>query len=191
MQGTAQQAIAASLSGDWKTAVSLNNAIIEENNEDVSALNRLANALYCLGEIQTARAAADKVLLIDPSNTIAKKTLEKIEKGGGRKLSSLPQFASAADFIAPPGRSKIIELTRITAIATHLLSGESVVLKPHQHSIAVLNGQMETIGRLPDNISSIIERCLDRGDEYRACVKSISPNRVSVFFRINSPEKVF
>jgi len=193
MEGTAQQAIAASLNGDWETAVALNRALIEEDEEDISALNRLANALYCLGDTKTAKATADKTLRLDPDNAIAQRILEKTKQvKQGNKSPNQPQLACAGDFIAPPGRSKIVELTRVTAAAAYLLPGESVSLEPHQHSVAVLTTQKETVGRLPDNISPIVERCLNRGDRYRACVKSVAPNnKVSVFFRIDSQEKVF
>ena len=108
----AQKAISSALSGFWKEAREINKKILRETPKDIDALNRLARAYAELGEITKARSTAEKVLKIDPFNTIAEKSLRKwkgFKKGETQKGSILP----AQLFLEEAGRTKIVSLLNI------------------------------------------------------------------------------
>ena len=77
MNDLAQQAIYNALSCEWVKAVNVNEEILKENPSDIDALNRLARAQAELGKFKKARISAQKVIKIDPFNTIATKALLK------------------------------------------------------------------------------------------------------------------
>jgi len=104
------QAINTALTGNWETAVKLNKSLIKENPADVDALNRLAFAFSILGKSREAKLNYQKVLRIDPLNSIALRNIKRIPSkslngqtnGNGYKLSNI--------FLEEPGKTKIVEL---------------------------------------------------------------------------------
>ena len=55
MKITSNQAIAATLSGDWENAIKLNKLLLEERSDDFEALNRLGLAYTVTGDTREAK----------------------------------------------------------------------------------------------------------------------------------------
>lgn len=192
-------AIKAALSRNWKKAILLNKKILEENPEDIEALNRLGFAHIQVGNLSLAKKAFQKVLALDKYNSVAKKNLDRIEtfstkkksikedksrtnqvKGKQAKTTIEPRF-----FIEEPGKTKIVNL--INPAPAKTLStvniGDCVSLYSRKRSIEVRNEENKYLGALPDDVAFRLLHFLKAGNKYDVCVKKVKPNNITVFIR--------
>lgn len=182
------QAIQTALMGDWKTAILLNQSILQENPEDIDTLNRLGYAFASKGDIKEAKDTYQKVLMLDNQNPIALRNLKKLSgtsgNGSNSHQSSIHGNISTL-FIEEPGKTKVIELINIAdkKVITPLRTGESVTLSIKRMKIFVYDHSKQYIGMLPDDIGRRLIRFMEGGNEYDACVKSVDSNRVIIFAR--------
>lgn len=185
MDGLAQMAITAALTGDWQNAVRLNRKIISQNSLDTDALNRLARGLSETGQIEEAKKTAEKVLKIDPFNSIAQKSLQKWKnyKDGEKNISNggfKPQT-----FLEEPGKTRAVSLLRVggSQVLAKLDTGDEVKLNCHQHRATITSLEGKYIGTLPDDISARLKKLTAAGNEYQVLIKSIDSEEVKVFIR--------
>lgn len=188
----AQQAVEQALTGDWQKAVDSNKQILKANKGDVDALNRMARAYAELGDVKRAKLTAEKVLRIDPFNSIATKSLKKWKKlKKGETNVSGP--SSAKVFLEEPGKTKIVTLLHLGApkVLAKLDSGDEVKLVPRRHRVSVTTMDEKYIGRLTDDLASRLIKLIKIGNKYCAFVKSTDDNGVNIFIReIERAEKL-
>jgi tetratricopeptide (TPR) repeat protein len=181
----AQKAISSALKANWEEAVKLNKKILKDEPKDVDALNRLAKAHAELGEISEAKKIAQKVIKIDPFNSIAQKSLEKW-KGLRKGEKAPPTTFSAEAFLEEPGKTKIVCLLHLgdsKKVLANLDSGDEVGIKLSSHRISICTPQGKYIGRLPDDLSAHLGKLIRRGNKYQILIKSAEPQEVRVFIR--------
>lgn len=180
----AQKAISLALQGLWKEANEVNLQILKENPEDVDALNRLARSYAELGNITQARATAQKVIKIDPLNSIATKCLEKWMSANSTKRGS-NSLTDVNAFLEEPGKTKIVDLVNLgeTKSFVNLDPGEEVKLSTLPHRVSVLTNDGKYIGRLPDDLAARLKQLIKSGNKYLVLIKSIEPKEVTVFIR--------
>jgi len=77
-QQLSEEAVELAMRGQWEEAVVVNKDIIEKFPGDVSAYNRLGKAEWELGDLSGATEAYSKALQIDPTNSIAKKNIARL-----------------------------------------------------------------------------------------------------------------
>src|SRR3989344_7929245 len=180
----AQEAISKALAGDWKKALKINKIILTETPNDVDALNRTARAYVELGNLDKARKTSQKVLKLDPFNSIASKALEKWKslKKGDTYISkpTHPQF-----FLEEPGKTKVVSLMHLgsTKVLAKLDSGDEVQFNTHSHRVSIITDDGKYIGRLPDDLSARLKKLIEYGNEYKVFIKSIDKNDTKVFIR--------
>lgn len=180
----AQKAVDFALNGQWNEAVRINLQILEDNSQDVDALNRLARAHSELGKLREARRAALKVIAIDPANPIALKCLEK-----WKSVKSLEknhsQAISVDSFLEESGKTKLVTLVNIGDEKTFATTdpGEEVKLSSNGHRVTILTQEDKYLGRLPDDISARLKNLIKNGYKYQVLIKSIDPKEVTVFMR--------
>ena len=185
----APKAIAAAIHGNWKEAIMVNKEILKSSPQDVDALNRLGRAQAEIGNLTKARECSQKVLKIDPINSIALKALAKwrgMKPGVFKTRVDIPSSAEA--FLEEPGKTKIVSLMHLGCPTTlsELDSGDMVKLDYHCHRIAVISTQGKYIGRLPDDLSAKLKKLISLKNKYNVLIKSIeSPNEVKIFIRGN------
>jgi len=180
----AQQAIQSALSGNWKEAILINKNILSDSPDDVDALNRLARAFAETGDVDSAKKQAQKVLKLDPFNTIAEKSLNKwktLKKGETIKSNS----ATANVFLEEPGKTKIIPLMHLgdQKIIAKLDAGDEVILGTHGHRVSVLTTDNCYIGRLPDDLSIHLKKLISIGNSYKAYIRNCDEKNVRVLLR--------
>lgn len=180
----AQKAVAAALTGNWKEAVKLNNEILKKDPKDIDALNRLARAHAELGNIKKAKSLVEKVLRIDPFNSIAAKALKKWKNGTGR---TNPQTAvtSAEAFLEEPGKTKMVSLLYLgdPSLISKLDAGDEVNFSQGAHRISVVTADGKYIGRLPDDLSARLRRFIKAGNLYKVLIKSTQSDEVKIFIK--------
>lgn len=180
-QVTLQNAISAAKKQDWESAISYNQALIDDNSQDVGALNRLGVAYSQIGKMKEAKKAFQTVLEIDKSNIIAKKNLQKLENN---QTPVKPLF-STQDFIEEPGKTRTVELHRLAGknVLDALAVGQECELKPKNRYISVESKEGVYIGALPEDISFRLSKLIESGNTYYCCVRSFSGSHCSVYIK--------
>ncbi len=177
------QAVQTALQGDWKAAIVLNEMLLEENPEDIDALNRLAFAKASIGESKEAKNIYQKVLTLDANNPIAIKNLQRMS--GSSNATTQYQHIVKNVFIEEPGKTKVVELinTADKKVVTPLRNGENLMLHVKRMKIFVLDNQKQYIGMLPDDIGNRLINFIEGGNQYEAYVKTIHTNRVIILVK--------
>ena len=75
----AEQAISQATEAKWADAAETNRRLLAETGPDVEAENRLAKALWELGELGGAREHYQKALALDPTNRIAERNIDRLK----------------------------------------------------------------------------------------------------------------
>jgi len=175
------QAIQTALEGNWNEAINLNKDLIKENPQDIDALNRLALAYTIVGKLKEAKTAYQKVVDIDPLNSIALRNLKKL-KEKNIKETNPSEYRINNNFLEEPGKTKVIELinTAQPKIIEGLRTGKSLTLTVKRLKIFVEDGD-QYVGVLPDDIAKRLIKFINGGCTYDAFVKSASTHKVSIF----------
>ena len=179
------QAIQEALEGNWQEAISLNRTLIKEDAQDIDALNRLALAYTITGKTKEAKSTYQKVLKIDPLNSIALRNLKRIKENGITSVSQQnPNNHINNKFLEQPGKTKVVELVNIAQpkITESLRTGQSLELSVKRLKIFVSEGR-QYIGVLPDDIARRLIKFMKGGCIYESYVKSASPHKVAVFIQ--------
>ena len=184
MKITSNQAIQATLSGDWENAIELNKLLLKEKPDDVEALNRIGLAYTVTGDSKGARKSYEKVIEIDPLNSIALKNLKRLETETGNNTGSPMIIQVNNIFIEETGKTKVVELINLAQaeILMSLRTGQSVDMSVKRLKIFIHQGK-NYIGVLPDDIGNRLIKFIKGGSTYEAFVKSSSHQNVSIFIR--------
>lgn len=181
------KAIQAMLLGDWKNATSLNKTLLDENPNDIDALNRLAYAFTILGKIPEAKSTYRKVLKIDVLNQIAIRNIKKLTEAGPRQIAKSLSSVKAvtSTFIEETGKTKIISLvnTAQPKIISFLTTGQHVDITIKRSKIFVQDQNEQYLGVLPDDVGKRLIKLIKGGNEYAACIKSANEHSVCVFVK--------
>ena len=191
-----QFAIESALSSNWTDAVKINEKILKSDPANVEALNRLARA-YCLQGLNAkAGKTYQKVLGIDPYNTIAKRNLEKISKLAPGSKNGKPDVHSndstatitqnlSAVFVFEPGKTKVINLLNLASpsVLATLNCGEKVSFVPKKHSITITKDDGTYLGALPDDLSFKLIAFISGGNKYETYVKYATTKSLAIFIR--------
>lgn len=174
------QAIQAVKNTEWQKAADYNLAILELDNQDISAYNRLGVAYLQLSEKKKAKETFQKVLEIDKSNAIAQKHLHRLSHN---QNVTIPTF-STDHFIEEPGKTRTAELHRLASknVLSDVVVGSQATLVPKNRYISVeVNGTY--IGALPEDLSFRLTKLITTGNEYSCRVRSVSGCSCAVFLR--------
>ena len=184
MKPTQNQAIQTALSGDWNKAISLNKSILEENPGNVEALNRMALAYMILGKTKSAKNTYQKVLEIDPLNSIAIKNLKKVKTDSSKNSENSVTIQVNNIFLEETGKTKVVDLINLAQaeILLTLRTGQSVDLSIKRLKIFISQGK-KYIGVLPDDIGKRLIKFTKGGNKYEAFVKSVNHQNVAIFIR--------
>lgn len=187
------QAIQATIEGNWKLAITINEVLLEKNSLDIETLNRLAFAYTVTGQITQAKNAYKKVLEIDPLNPIALKNLKRLKNTASSITNHTTTHLFTNMFIEENGKTKIVLLinTAPSKIIQSLQVGQSLQFCVKRLKIFVLDNEEQYIGMLPDDISKRLIKFIDGGNLYEVYIKSIESNTVSIFIREKKRSHIF
>lgn len=174
LEDIAGKAVKAALNQQWQQAADLNREILAENPESIESNNRLARALQELGHVDDARQAYQRVLELDPYNTIAQKNLTKLEQGTSTGSATI---ANNELFLEEPGktRSVVIEKPNQKKLTTHS-SGELLKLELKNDQLALVAGNGDVLGYLESTLSSHLTKLIQLGNEYSAYLLNAADN---------------
>lgn len=180
----AQKSIALALIGNWKEAIKVNKEILKESPADTDTLNRLAKAYFESGNSAKAKNVCQKIIKIDPINSIAVKNLAKW-KGIKEKCPSETKPSSTASFIEESGRTKLVSLLNLgdAKIIGNLNICDEVKLAAHTHRVSLTTVDGKYIGRLPDDLALRLRGLISLGNIYQVFIKSIDQKGIKVFIK--------
>lgn len=181
-------AIKYALESKWEEAYKTNLLILQDEENDIEALNRIAFSLVKLGKFKKAKSFYHRVIEIDGTNPIATKNLKKLGNLSDQKQDkTFPVVGNHIHdvFIEEAGKTKTLELKNITdkKSLSLLQPGDSVQLAVKRSKIFVLSGDKQYVGMLPDNIGMRLVTFIRGGNEYQACIKALGEKSVTVFVK--------
>ena len=184
----AEQAIAEATAGQWTDAADTNRKLLEMGAE-ADAENRLAKALWELGELGSAREHYQAALALDPTNRIAERNIDRLRT---LLVAAGEKTVPAQDGSKAPVRI-FVEETGKTGFA-HLLDlpdpkklaqvnpGDTVELKPEGNRLIAISNGMR-IGTVDPRVAARLLKLLADGNKYLAGVTSLGAQDVRIIIR--------
>ena len=190
----AEIALKAAAGGRWQDSAEANRAILALGaeirvEERIEAQNRLAKALWELGDLAGSKKEYQATLALDPLNRIAERNLERLKgliKQVGKKTTPSSEGATtpAGIFIQEAGTTGFAQLTNVVDAATlaQVNSGDAVELVVvGTRLIAKANGV--EIGRVEPRIAARLVKLISDGKVYSSGITSISGSDIRIIIR--------
>ncbi len=184
----AEQAIAHATAARWSEAAETNERLLELG-ADSEAENRLAKALWELGELGTAREHYQKALALDPTNRIAERNIDRLKvllvEAGEQTVPAHPgSKAPVSIFVEETGKTGFAYLTNLARAAelAQVNPGDTVELTPEGNRlIAISNGVR--IGVVEPRVAARLLKLMADGNMYLAGVTSLGDRDVRLIIR--------
>jgi tetratricopeptide (TPR) repeat protein len=184
-----ETAIAQAAAGTWVEAAETNRKILEMG-PDAETENRLAKALWELGELGEAREHYQVALALDPTNRIAERNIDRLrvlmsEAGGDKTVAAeKASKATVAIFVEETGKTGFAMLTDLAAprALAHVNPGDAVELVPDGNRLfAIANGTR--IGIVEPRVAARLLKLIADGNKYSAGVTSLGDRDVRIVIR--------
>ena len=184
----AEQATALAAAGQWTDAAEANRKLLELG-ADAESENRLAKALWELGELGAAREHYQAALALDPTNRIAERNIDRLRTllvAAGEKTvpAQAGSKAPVRIFVEETGKTgfaHLIDLPDAKKLA-QVNPGDSVELSPEGNRlIAVSNGMR--IGVVEPRVAARLLKLIADGNKYLAGVTSLGAQDVRIIIR--------
>ncbi len=184
----AEQAIAQAASADWKAAAETNEKLLELG-ADAEAENRLAKALWELGELALAREHYQTALALDPTNRIAERNIDRLKillVTAGEKTVAAAEGSKApvSIFVEETGKTGFASLHDLAdpRQLAQVNPGDAVELVAEgAHLIAHCNGMR--IGIVEPRVAARLLKLVADGNKYAAGVTSLGDKDVRIIIR--------
>ncbi|MEY4666520.1 MAG: hypothetical protein RIQ87_300 [Chloroflexota bacterium] len=190
----ADRALALAAAGSWKESAEANRALLALGDavkveERIEAQNRLAKALWELGDLAGAKKEYQATLALDSINRIAERNLERLKgliKQVGKKTSPSEAGAPtpAGTFIQEAGTTGFAQLTNVADVAAlaQVNSGDAVQLSVVGTRLIASTNSVE-IGRVEPRIAARLVKLMSDGNSYTAGITSISKTDIRIIIR--------
>lgn len=186
------QAIKLAVSSRWDEAVSVNREFIRVFGEEAEAYNRLGKALSEVGQVSEARKSYGRSLEIEPTNTIARRNLDRL--GTMRDSAASAAAPSQLDtrlFIEESGKAAVATLQAVNAEAAALLdAGDLVDLQVQGNAVNVVNMSGEYIGMVEPRIGLRLSKMMEAGNQYSAALLATGDVRVMIRETFQAPAMI-
>jgi tetratricopeptide (TPR) repeat protein len=184
----ADQAIAQAAAAQWGDAADSNRKLLELG-PDAEAENRLAKALWELGELAEAREHYQTALALDPTNRIAERNIDRLKMllvAAGEKTVPANDGSKApvSIFVEETGKTGFAFLTDLAAPRelAQVNPGDYVELTPEGNRlIATSNGVR--IGVVEPRVAARLLKLMADGNKYAAGVTSLGDKDVRIIVR--------
>lgn len=187
-QSTRQQAETAiefARASRWEEAVQANRAIIKIFPNDFDSYNRLGKALMELNRYREAKKAYKKALVLDATNRIAKKNLERLNvltKSGD--LQAQTSQVDPALFIEEVGKSVVTTLTNpVAEMLPRSNAGDALELRPQGTTIAIETPNGDRIGEVEPKLGLRLIKLMEGGNKYAAAITRLSGDECQIIIK--------
>ena len=184
----AEQAIAQAAAGQWSDAADTNRKLLEMAPE-ADAENRLAKALWELGELGKAREHYQAALALDPTNRIAERNIDRLKTllvAAGEKTVPAMEGSKAPVriFVEETGKTgfaHLLELPDAKKLA-QVNPGDTVELQPEANRLIAMSNGMR-IGVVDPRVAARLLKLIADGNKYLAGVTSLGAQDVRIIIR--------
>jgi hypothetical protein len=184
----AEQAIAQAAAGQWADAAETNRRLLDMGAE-AEAENRLAKALWELGELGNAREHYQAALALDPTNRIAERNIDRLRTllvaAGEKTVAAIDgSKAPVRIFVEETGKTgfaHLIELPDAKKLA-QVNPGDSVELSPEGNRLIAISNGMR-IGVVEPRVAARLLKLIADGNKYLAGVTSLGAQDVRIIIR--------
>jgi tetratricopeptide (TPR) repeat protein len=184
----AEQAIASAAAGKWSEAADTNRRLLEMGPE-ADAENRLAKALWELGELGSAREHYQAALALDPTNRIAERNIDRLRTllvAAGDKTVPAQEGSKAPVriFVEETGKTgfaHLLDLPDAKKLA-QVNPGDSVEMTPEGNRLIAFSNGMR-IGVVEPRVAARLLKLIAEGNKYLAGVTSLGAQDVRIIIR--------
>jgi hypothetical protein len=179
----AEQAVNLAMQSRWAEAVELNRQIIEVSPKDIEAHNRLGKSLMETGKYDDAREAYNHTLRIDPTNTIAQKNIQRLDKLMEEEIVDSPTpRVDPSLFIEEAGRATTTSLVQLAAgdVLAKLNPGDPVNLEVQGNGVVVTGPSGEVAGKIEPKLRQRLIRLIGMGNSYSAFVTAADEHSLRI-----------
>jgi len=180
-------AIQQALASQWEEAVITNKNILGMFPNQPEAYNRLGKAYSELGQYAESRQAYAQTLKYNPTNTIARKNLERLSL-----LQEEPVLVHAGVeridprlFIEETGKTGMTDLINLgpSSVLAKVAVGDKVQLYVKGHSILVRNSASEDMGKVEPRLANRLINFMEGGNRYAAAILAMENGQVRLIIR--------
>jgi hypothetical protein len=141
-------------------------------------------AYTILGKSKSAKSTYQKVLEIDPLNSIAIKNISKITPDSMDENGEGIVINVNNIFLEETGKTKVVDLINLAQaeVLQTLRTGQALDLSTKRLKIFISQGK-KYIGVLPDDIGKRLIKFINGGNKYEVYVKSANHQNVTIFIR--------
>jgi tetratricopeptide (TPR) repeat protein len=185
-----ERAIELAATNIWAEAAEINRQILSMG-EDADTYNRLGKAYLELGQYTQSHDAYQQTLRLNPTNTIARKNLARLDalltRGveQGQLLRSARQQVDLRLFITETGRTALttlIDVPRSPAVDA-LVTGEKMDFRIEGKTVYVIDADGTVIGRLEPKLSQRLSELIGGGNRYIAAIAQADARQVRLLIR--------
>ena len=184
----AEQAIHQATQARWADAAETNRKLIALG-PDVESENRLAKALWELGELGAAREHYQTALALDPTNRIAERNIDRLRtlivEAGERTVPAMAgSKAPVSIFVEETGKTGFAFLTDLAdpRKLAQVNPGDSVELTAEANRLIAHSNGMR-IGIVDPRVAARLLKLLAEGNKYAAGVTSLGDKDVRIIIR--------
>ncbi len=175
---------------NWEEALEINRKVLEIE-EDPATYNRMAKALLELGRYQEAHDTYQQTLRLNPTNTIARRNLSRIDtllqREDWQTVAPRKDFERADQliFITEAGKTVLTALHDLvdSSAIDVLSSGEKLMLEVEHRAVLLVDQQGQRIGRLEPKLGQRVSELINGGNRYEAAVVQANAHQVRVLVR--------
>jgi tetratricopeptide (TPR) repeat protein len=184
----ADQAIAQSSAAQWAEAAATNRKILELG-PDAESENRLAKALWELGELRAAREHYQTALALDPTNRIAERNIDRLKVlmlAAGEQTVPAQEGSKApvSIFVEETGKTGFAFLTDLAdpRQLAQVNPGDAVELTPEGNRL-IAHSNSVRIGVVEPRVAARLLKLIADGNKYAAGVTSLGDKDVRIILR--------
>ena len=184
----ADQAIAQASAARWAEAAATNRKLLELG-PDAESENRLAKALWELGELRSAREHYQTALALDPTNRIAERNIDRLKVllvATGEKTVPAQEGSKApvSIFVEETGKTGFAFLTDLAdpRQLAQVNPGDSVELAPEGNRLIAHSNGIR-IGVVEPRVAARLLKLIADGNKYAAGVTSLGDKDVRIILR--------
>jgi tetratricopeptide (TPR) repeat protein len=164
------QAVRLAIGGRWEEAADINRNLLTLLGEEPETYNRLGKSLMEMGKATDARAAYARSLELDPTNTIAKRNLDKLATMSD-EAGIAPSVIDTRIFLEESGKSVTAVLQAVEPDGmTELDAGDVVDLKVEGNAVNAHRRTGEYIGMVEPRVGLRLAKLIQSGNRYSAAV---------------------
>ncbi len=185
-----EKAIELAAMNRWDEAADINRQILQLG-EDPDTYNRLGKALMEQGQYTEAHDAYQHTLRLNPTNSIARKNVARLDaliaRGfeSGQANRKPRQQVDLRMFITETGRTAItalIDVPRSPAVDA-LVTGEKMEFRVNGKTVFVVDADGTIVGRLEPKLGQRLAELINGGNRYLAAIAQNDPRIVRLLIR--------